>query len=252
VDAPSERIRIENLPPAPRRPVQWRRAWQSLELLREGKPENALVGAYGVKDSLGGLTDEHLLRRVAATPSGQAILQRRDSLPDLLADHARLAAMPDGSFGRAYLAFARRHGLNARKLVEAEHEMSRDYGRLDPLRQWFCDRLTVLHDLWHVLAGYDATQPGESAIVCFSMPQGLWYRPMPIFVITLLLQRHLGLRSVIRAFRRGARAEFLPALDYAELLPLPLPEVRRRLRLPPPIEDHCEAIPQLLIPEPAT
>ena len=113
------------------------------------------------------------------------------------------------------------------------------------------DRLTVLHDLWHVLSGYDAVSPGESAIICFSIPQGLTYRPMPIFVVMLLLARQLSPRRAWEAYRRGRRAAFLVAQPYEELLPRPLDEVRRALRLPPPALDHAGAVPDgMLIPSP--
>jgi ubiquinone biosynthesis protein COQ4 len=240
------------MPPAPRRPVQWRRAWRQVELLWEGRPENAVDAAYAIKDALGGRTDERLLRRVHEDPGGRDLLARRPELPALLADHAALAAMPPGSLGHAYLGFARRHGLNAAKLVESEHRMSRDFGHLDPLRQWFGDRLTVLHDLWHVLAGYDATTPGESALICFSIPQGLRYRPMPIFVVMMLLARHIAPRDAIEAYRRGRRAAFLPAQDFERLLTEPLDRVRRELGIGAPRRDHAGGVTDgMLIPEPA-
>ena len=243
---------LSEFPPAPSRPIQWRRAWKQVELLWEGRPENALDAAYAIKDALGGATDERLLRRVLEEPAGRRVVARRLSLPALLADHASLGAMPEGSLGREYLAFALRHGLNAAKLVDSEHRMSRDFGHLDPLRQWFSDRLTVLHDLWHVLAGYDATPPGESAIICFSIPQGMSYRPMPVFVVMLLLARHLTPRRAFEAFCRGRRAAFLSAQPFEELLTLPLDLVRRRLGIGPPRRDHPGRLPEaLLIPESA-
>jgi len=244
---------LSKLPPAPRRPVQWRRAWKQVELIWEGRPENLLDAAYAIKDALGGPTDERLLRRVLDESVGRRVVARRAALPALLADHASLGAMPEGSLGREYLAFAVRHGLNAAKLVDSEHRMSRDFGHLDPLRQWFSDRLTVLHDLWHVLAGYDATPPGESAIICFSIPQGLRYRPMPVFVVMLLLARHLTPLRAFEAFRRGRRAVFLSAQPFEELLTEPLDLVRRRLGIGPPRRDHPGRLPEaLLIPESAS
>jgi ubiquinone biosynthesis protein COQ4 len=243
---------LAELPPAPRRPVQWRRAWRQVELLWQGRPEDAVDAAYAIKDALGGMTDERLLRRALADPLGRALLARRPSLPALLSDHAALAQLPEGSFGRAYLAFCRRHGINAAGLVESENRMSRDFGRLDPLRQWFSDRLTVLHDLWHVLGGYDATPPGESALICFTIPQGLTYRPMPVFVVMLLLARQLSPRRAFQAFRRGRRAAWLVVQPYEQLLGEPLEAVRAKLGLPAPEADHPGRTPEgMLIPAPA-
>jgi len=237
------------LPPAPRRPVQWRRTWKQIELIHSADPRYVLDAAYGIKDALGGMTDERLLRRVLRDPVGRALVAERPDLPSLLADHEALARMPEGSLGRAYLHFAKRHGINAAALIESEHRMSRDFGKLDPLRQWFSDRLTVLHDLWHVLAGYDAISPGESALICFSIPQGLTYRPMPIFVVMMLLARHITPRLAFEAFRRGRRAASLVAQPYEQLLWRPLAEVRRELNLFEASVEHAGHAPEgMLIP----
>jgi len=248
-DAARSAPTLEALPPAPRRPVQWRRAWRQVQIIWEGRPEAQLDAAYSINDALGGMNDERLLRRLLARGDGRALLARQPDLPALLADRAALRALPEGSFGRAYLAFAERHGLNSRKLVESQHRMSRDFGRLDPLRQWLSDRLTVLHDLWHVLAGYDATHAGESALICFSIPQGMLYRPMPVFVVMMLLARHLSPRCAFQAFERGRRAARLVAQPFEELLAEPLEVVRARLAIAPAEIGHAGRVPRsMLIP----
>jgi ubiquinone biosynthesis protein COQ4 len=104
--------------------------------------------------------------------------------------------------------------------------MSRDYDQLDPTRQWFVDRLTVLHDLWHIITGY-ATQPrGEAAIVAFSFAQGLSYRPVPVFMVLSIIMRVARPHELWEAFRRGRRTGLLIAQRYEELLSLPLATVR--------------------------
>jgi ubiquinone biosynthesis protein COQ4 len=236
------------LRPPPRRPIQWRRAAQALWLLHEGRPENAAPASYGVVDALGGQSDARLLRRVLATEEGRRLARERPSLPDVLGDHDRLRSLPDASFGRAYLALAERHGLNALDLIAFQHSASRDYAALDPLRQWFSDRLTVMHDLWHVLVGYDATTAGESAIVCFSIAQGIHYRPMPVYVAMLLAKRLVAPRFAWEAYRRGRRARLLAAQPYEMLLPLPLAAIRERLGLAEPERAHHHVPQNLLIP----
>ena len=87
------------------------------------------------------------------------------------------------------------YGIDVLALIESEHAMSRDYARLDSLRQWLSDRLTVMHDLWHVLAGYDATPPGESALMGFSLPQRANDRALPIFIAMSVASRKLRARD---------------------------------------------------------
>jgi ubiquinone biosynthesis protein COQ4 len=126
----------------------------------------------------------------------------------------------------------RKAGINPGALLESQHEMSRDYAQLDPARQWLIDRLTVLHDLWHIISGY-ATQPrGEAAIVAFSYAQGLNYRPIPFFMALSVIMKVARIRELRQAYRRGRRTSALILQRYEELLPLPLATVRAQLKLP--------------------
>jgi ubiquinone biosynthesis protein COQ4 len=229
---------LEHLPPAVQRPVQWRRLREQLAILQEADPSKVLDAAYSVGDSLGGMSDERQLARFLDRPEGVSLLQSRTSLPDALADHEALRSMPEGSLGRVFLTFCERHGLNARKLIASQHQMSRDYATLDPVRQWTSDRFTVMHDLWHVLAGYDATNAGESALMCFSLPQRANDRALPIFIVMALLVRRISPRNAFEAIGRGRRAAYLWSKPFEALLPEPLESVRERLGIDPPGQAH--------------
>jgi ubiquinone biosynthesis protein COQ4 len=231
-------ISWRELPEPVARPVQWRRLLRSLKTLHDGNPAELLDAAYSVGDAIGGASDERQLRRILATADGQALWRRRSSLVDALADHDALAQLPAGSFGRAYLAFCRRHGLNSRALVDHQHAMSRDYARLDPVRQWFFDRLVVMHDLCHVLAGYDATTAGESALMCFLLPHRFNDRALPIFVLMSVLAGNISARNAREAFQRGRRARFLVAAPFEDLLARPLSDVRAQYGVTPPEVGH--------------
>lgn len=231
-------LRLASLPPAVLRPIQWRRLREQLAILQEADPAKVLDAAYSVGDALGGMSDERQLARFLDRLEGQALLASRESLPGALADHGSLGSLPEGSLGRAFLAFSERHGLNARKLVESQHQMSRDHAMLDPVRQWANDRFTVMHDLWHVLAGYDATNAGESALMCFSLPQRANDRALPIFIVMSLLTGRISPRNALEAIRRGRRAVYLWSQPFEALLPEPLAAVRERLRIDPPDTAH--------------
>ena len=247
--SPPVTVRFENLPPAPRRPVQWRRLREQLDILGESDPAKVLDAAYSTGDALGGGSEERLVRRFLASADGQRLLAKRPCLTEALADHAGLAGMPLGSLGRAFLAFSEHHRLDPRALIASHHAMSRDHARLDPVRRWIRDRMTAMHDVWHVIAGYDATPAGETALMCFSLPQRLNDRAIPIFATMSITLRRITPSDAWRAFQRGRRAKFLFATPFEELLPLPLDTVRSRLGVSSPARDHPE--PQsveLLIP----
>jgi ubiquinone biosynthesis protein COQ4 len=231
-------VTIDALPPAASRPVQWRRLRDQLAILREADPAKVLDAAYSTGDAIGGMSEERLVRRFLASASGQRLLATRPSLTEALAGRAALAAMPEGSLGRAFLAFSLHHGLEPRALIASHHAMSRDHARLDPVRQWISDRLTVMHDLWHVIAGYDATNAGETALMCFSLSKRLNDRALPIFIAMSLATGRIQARDAWQAFQRGRRTGFLPAAPFEELLSLPLETARERLGVSPPEIAH--------------
>ena len=222
---------------APPRPVQWRRAVAMVRAIsRPG--DDVLNVTYALVDAMGGMCEERLFQRFRNHPAGQRLLAARPDLPGILSDHETLAALPEGSFGRAYAELCRHRGISSAGLVESQHRMSRDYAQLDPARQWFGDRLTVLHDLWHILTNYAAQPRGEAAIVAFSYGQGLDYRPMPIFLALSVVMRIARIRELWQAYRRGKHTAPLILQSYEELLPLPLETVRARLKLPDGIAVH--------------
>lgn len=242
-------VSIEGLPPCRTRPVQWKRLFEQLKILQQTDPEKVLDAAFSVGDALGGMSEERQVRRFLASADGQSLLATLSSLTDALADHDALRAMPDGSLGRAFLLFSERHGLNPRKLVESQHEMSRDYAQIDSVRQYLNDRFTVMHDLWHVLAGYDATTAGESALMCFSLPQRVNDRALPIFIVMSVSTGKIRAHDAYRAFRRGRRAAFLPSQPFEVLLGEPLDGVREKLRISAPAATHGRAATEgMLIP----
>ena len=231
-------VSVDDLPRCIPRPVQWRRVGQHLRALNEGDPQQLLDAAYSVGDAIGGMSEERQLERILATPEGQALWVRASSLTDVLADHEALSRLPDGSLGRSFLVFCQRHGLNSRELVEHQHAMSRDYDRLDPVRQWFNDRLVVMHDLWHVLLGYDATNAGESALMCFMLPHRFNDRALPIFIAMSLFTGRISPRNAWEAFTRGSRAGFMVAAPFEDLMGVSLEEARRRLGISAPEVGH--------------
>ncbi|MCA9504090.1 MAG: hypothetical protein H6748_15540 [Spirochaetaceae bacterium] len=229
---------IADLPEAARRPVQWRRLLAALTALQKGDPAQAVDGAYTVQDAIGGASDERMLVRLLETPEGRTLAKERSSLPAVLGDRAALRRLPEGSFGRVYASFCDRNGIDAHALVDASHRMSRDYESLDPVRQWWSDRLTVIHDLSHVLAGYDTSVAGEAALMCFFLAQRVNDRAVPIFVPMAIASGQIDWRIARQAIRRGARADWVSLQPFESLLGEPLAWVRERLRIEAPQRAH--------------
>lgn len=233
-------------PPLPPRPIEWRRAGR---LVRELVAEPAATEkVFELVAAMGGRGDERTVQRFAAHPEGQALLREKPHLLGALRDRERLEAMGLDSFGGAYLAFAARNGFRVDGLLEANQQgLGELNARLDPDRRWFFDRLNLVHDLWHVLTGYETDAGGEMALLAFSIGQGLSSRTLHVLLLAGLAiapkrDRFAFQRFVWKAHLRGRRAAFLLVQRYEELLPLPLADVRRRLRIAPVREAHPEGV----------
>lgn len=227
-------------PPPPRRPLEWRQAWEALRALVADPERTDQV--FILTTALSGMSGERLFQRFLAQTEGRALLARRHSLLDTLGDLDRLAAMPEGSFGRTYATFMRSENLDAAGLVEASMVSAHRNEELDPDRRWFYDRLRDMHDLWHVLTGYGRDEAGEAANLAFTQAQ-IRNPGVGLIVVAAALIGPKGewlrwQRYLYGAWRRGRRAAFLPAVDYDALLPRPLADVRRSLGIEPPEQAH--------------
>jgi ubiquinone biosynthesis protein COQ4 len=222
---------------------QWRRAYRALRvLLREpDRTENAFeVIAALEPDQM-----ERGLARALADPQGRRLFTERPCLLERLSDRDALARLPDGSFGRAYLAHIDRHGLDPGKLAA----LGRSYPEIradDDGTRWFAERSELSHDLHHVLTGYGADGFGETALLWFT--HGLaGGRGVAFLMVGAALQSRGGAGPgwalyLWRAWRRGRRAGALGAMPWEELLARPLAEVRALAGIEPPEAVHPEGV----------
>jgi ubiquinone biosynthesis protein COQ4 len=228
---------FELAPPLPARPIQWRRARRLLRELIADPAETDKV--FELIDAMGGRGDERTVQRFAAHPDGQQLLVEKPSLLAALADRARMLAHREDSFGRAYLAFAQRNGFAIDGLLTSrDRALGEANAELDPERGWLFSRLNLMHDLWHVLTGYETDPAGEAALLAFSVGQGLANRTVQVLLLAAMVTGPKGdgfafQRFVLQAFRRGRRAGPLLAQRYENLLSRPLEQVRRDLAIEP-------------------
>jgi ubiquinone biosynthesis protein COQ4 len=230
--------------------MRWRRGFRALRALLRDPDDTAK--AIDVSFAIGTRDFERSFQRFVSSGAGRVLLAERPSLADALSDRTVLARMHPDSLGRAYLEYLDENGFRAMGLVELEHETQARWERedglpsLDPLRIWFRDRVTLAHDLSHVVTGYGTDDLGEATLLAFSQAQ-LGGRANGLLTAGAALEvfRMLGFRWVsyaLRAWRRGWRAASLVALPWEELLPLRLATVRRLARLGAPEEAHPTGI----------
>lgn len=207
-------------------------AWCALQRLFANPDDTAAV--FEIIDALPGRSGERAFRRFAASPTGQKVLQAERELLDVLNDREALLALPEGSLGRTYAAFTATEQISADGLVAASQGDGARQLDPDPGAQRFFNRLRDSHDLEHVVSGFGRDLRGEGALLALGLAQ-LWTPGIGLIVGMAWLRGDREERRVIQdGWRRGRRAAWLAGVDWEALLPRPLDEVRRRLRLDPP------------------
>ena len=184
---------------------------------------------------------ERTFARVLADPIGSRLLEEEKTLLPVLSDLRSLSALPEGSLGREYARFIGEEELSITHFAEASLA-SMDEADFVDRRAWIlAQRLRDMHDLVHVVSGYGRDLLGEMAVLSFSSGAPKARENYRLFFV-LRLAKWQFVRSgrpdaacVLRAAEeRGARAAFLPAVEWECLLPVPLPVVRERLGISPP------------------
>lgn len=181
-----------------------------------------------------GTAPEAFARRFEASRGGARLLEGRPSIFARLRDREALRALPEGSLGRAYVAFMERGGLDAEWLVEASSEAGPPNSS-GPVGEYLAARMRDAHDLWHVVLGYEGDLLGEAAVLAFTFAQTRSAGIGLLVSAALLRADDPDARSlIIDAFARGIRAAWFVAAPWESWLDRPLEEVRTVLRAGPP------------------
>jgi ubiquinone biosynthesis protein COQ4 len=210
-------------------------AWQAIRRLIADPEDTAQV--FTVVRAMSGPSVERGLRRFLRLPTGRRVIDEDIDLLDTLRDRERLRALPADSLGRAYLRFVESEGLSADGLVEAS-ESDEEHWQTPELER-YGKRLRDQHDLWHTLTRYGRDELGELCLLAFTYAQT---RNRGIGLIVLVgafkLRKTYGgsvFRAVLRGYRDGRRAAWLPGQDWEALLAQPVDDVRRSLAIEHPI-----------------
>lgn len=194
--------------------------------------------------ALSGNSFGRLLSRVQADPTGARVLDEKRSLLTVLNDREYLGGLAEGSLGARYLRFVLAEEISADGLADASMAMEPDGGEeaWDERAVVFGERLRDMHDLWHVVTGYNRDILGELALLAFTHAQT---RELGLWVIVWAARRRIrkGGNSEIDAFiaeaaQRGRDAALMPAADWEALLERPLEDVRAELRVGEPVRYH--------------
>ena len=233
------------MPTGSRKQVQPLRALRAFRRLVADKEDTSQ--AFEVLTALAGGSLETAYNALLATPEGRRQASLRQELAERLEDSAWLQRLPPESVGAAYRAFIAPRKLSASGLADESRRLhDADFYAPGPLA-WYARRLRDVHDIWHVLAGYETDALGEACVLAFSSPHvrspGLAFIAIGA---TLEFERRAKTgayaRAVWQAWRNGRKALWLAPLDYVSLLAEPLELARRRLQIVQPT--HYTAVPR--------
>lgn len=229
---------MATLPPFPgttgRR--QWRVAIDALRKLLANGDDTAQV--FRIMSALNVGNSATNYARLLATEEGGRIAYERVELAARLSDPGFVARFAPGTVGAAYRAFLETTGYSADGLVEVSRagyvaDVEHPYG-------WMGRRTRDVHDIWHVLTGYQADETlGEACLVAFSYAQdgGLgwaWIAAGAALKSVKVTGNRLFARAVWEGYRNGKRAAWLAGEDYEKLLAEPIDAARARLGIATP------------------
>lgn len=210
------------------------------DLLRAGsalrsilRDPDDLPRVFTLIESLSGTAPHRLFLGFKMSKAGKRLLRDRPDIVPLLADRASLRALPEGTLGRAYLAFTESEGISPEGIRDASYAGA---PRMRPgAFAYLHARMRDTHDLWHVVTGYKGDVLGEISLLAFTLGQH-WNTGVAFIVGAATLKGFSrGATPMIReGWTRGRKAAWLPAQEWESLLALPLEEVRARLEIGPP------------------
>ena len=223
MDTSSPVADLSNLSPLER----WRRAAVALGRVLADPEQTDQVLVFSSLVNAG--TMPHRLDRFFGDPAGQRLYAEHRTIDSRTIDLDALAALPEGTLGRAYAQFLRSRGLTPEVFDDPPEEL------VDPREQYVVQRIRQTHDLWHVVTGCDTDPAGEIALQAFSFAQ----LRAPSTLILALAGTLRGLREkpslprdVVAAYRAGRHAERLATFPWEDHWATPLVEVRAMLGIP--------------------
>lgn len=184
--------------------------------------------AFRIAEAFACRAPERVAKRFGRTQAGRERIASERRLIETLQNRKALEAMPEGSLASHYLRFLDAEGITPDGLIEASEEGKTESH--DPSVEFVGSELRDMHDLWHVITGYQTDLLGEAALLAFTSAQlrhpGIGFIAA---VAMLLSDTPYYRRFIVDGFRLGRRAAWLPAQPWEQLLSRPLEEVRELL-----------------------
>lgn len=217
----------------------WKTAFSSMRALL-ADPNNTHA-VFRIMHALNAGVGAKNYNRLIQTAEGGRMAYQRVELVELLTNRDWLNQFAPGTVGAAYRAFLDKTGYSAAGLEQVGNETHGIAGRMEHPYAWFGRRERDVHDIWHVLTGYQADDPlGELCLVAFTYAQttGMGWGFIALMgSLKTLREQHgrLVRRAVWEGYRRGRNAQWLHGEDVEKLFAEPLDAARERLKIAKPV-----------------
>lgn len=211
------------------------KALRAFRKLVRNKEDTAQV--FEIMRALSGRSISRGYNRMLKTMEGGRQAFLRQELAHKLDDPVWLAQFGPGTVGAAYRDFREARGFTAEGLAEEARKAAPLVDAQHPVI-WYSRRIRDVHDIWHVLTGYQTDALGEACVVAFSYAQtrNLGFAFIGWGAASEIRREAPSVparRAVWQAYRNGRVARWLPALDYEALFEQPLEVARAQLNIRP-------------------
>lgn len=201
-------------------------------------PADTIRGMAFYKALGGKPISDDLVDFIKNSEDGRRMLEDRIDIFPLLTDRERLRALPSDTLGYQYITWADKEGIYPEGLVEIAQGLGMySDNNNDQDLEFLERRQQVLHDLYHLLTGYNRDTGGEMALLTFSAIQEK-NTAMQIIAwlgqIMFLIRLRFDLFKLRNEAKRKARqSPLLITQHWGDLIEQPIDEVRKQLGLFP-------------------
>ncbi|MEM8766473.1 MAG: Coq4 family protein [Pseudomonadota bacterium] len=214
------------------------RFWTAYAEVLTGPPEGYDAGTItAAVASLGGAVHEDFgaLAEAAAQAHPGAERAAAKPVPKMIALE-ELASCPETSLGNTLYRMLVENNFDPEVLDREAIGLA----GLTPALRYVNTRILQMHDVWHLVAGYETTSLHEIAISAFQLAQfGHNYSGM--FLATVATRSHLSggvgfevlFRTVAEAWQHGRQTTPFMDIDFETHWPQPIEEIRRRFAIEP-------------------
>jgi len=223
----------QNLPEAPLTDSFWEAFWKVVEGPEEGYDAISItvaVAALGaeVHEDFAGLAEQHALNHPGAAAA------QRNPIPGYT-DMSALALCAPGTLGHALHCLILDNGYDPEVLKRDDIGL----GDLPHVLHYLNARILQMHEVWHLVAGYETTGTGEIAISAFQLAQfGHNYSSMflaaAMAIGTFNDQRGFTvlMQIINEGWQHGRAAPVMMDIDWEAEWDTPVDEIRSKYGIP--------------------